>query len=604
MFAPHVAEAGTKAAGRPTFGSGAINQAPVLLTHRGSSPTTEGATPGVSWDFSKIPRFPPPAVLQPKLVIGDVNDPLESEADAIADRVMRGANASAATPSPAQTIRRKCSCESSTKPCPKCGDEKQKYLRRDPVSAASHGVTHAEAPPIVHEVLRSPGQPLDGASRSVMESRFGYDLGHIRIHADSRAAESANSVQARAYTIGHDVVFAAGQYNPASEDKQRLLAHELAHVEQQHHVSGRDGATIRRYTEFDSAAQVATKSLGWVHPGGSPLRVSDDGKMAAEDNGWGEDLSKRAWTTPANLVISNAKLAAAGSKAKLVAKGNPISGTPPANPKAPAITLQEVEPVKTVGAGPLELASDCGSACKEVMGSPAGGKDVSVMKSGNSETYGSPKDYHGGDPTTPEEWTEEVYKKEFGAGLNRSDLYKKYAALSPAEKDKFDRKYGRNKYARPEVGQGITISTEKDAPGSHNVSGFTWNFHYAAAVISSGVDYVTLENAAGWKATGWIFFMYGPASKAQSFLEEQAATLTHGSAPSAAVVESENVLDVATISADAPLLVGRNIVKLASGTALRIVAKNVSGGQTWLTVEVKSGPKAGTTGQIRSELVK
>ncbi|RDD81386.1 DUF4157 domain-containing protein [Dyella tabacisoli] len=484
--------------------------------------------------------------------------------------------------------------------CAACDEEHEAIQTKRDGSTAVSG----DAPGLVHSVLRSSGQPLDQRSRSFFEPRFRHDFSRVRVHADTNAAASARSVGALAYAVGPHIVFNADRYAPRTATGQALLAHELAHVVQQSHGDGGEHATIRRYTEFDAAAQTAKKSLGWVHPAGSPLRVSDDGNMAAEDNGWGENLSKRAWTTSANLATSNAKLAAVGSKAKLVAKGNPISGIPPASPKSAAITLQEVEPVKAAGGGPLELASDCGSACKQVTGSPSSGKDVSVMKGDKSETYGSPKDYHGGDPTTPEEWTEEVYKKEFGAGLSRQDAYNKYAALSATDKDKFDRKYGRNKYARPEVGQGITISTEKDAPGSHDVSSFTWNFHYAAAVMSSGSDYITLENAAGWATTGWIFFMYGPVSKAQTFLEQQAATLTHGSDPSAVVVESEKALDVATIDKDAPLLVGTKVINLAKGTALRVSAKNVGGGQTWLTVEVKSGPQIGTKGQIRNELVK
>jgi hypothetical protein len=571
--------------------------------------TAPTAPRGVSWDFSKISLSSldrpngrraglpltaplPLGMLQPKLVVGAVDDPLEHEADRVADQVIRMPGSPPGISAAAVQVSRKCAA---------CEEKEHTVLQAKREGSA--GVS-GDIPSVVHDVLRSPGQPLDSASLTFFEPRFQYDFSGVRVHADTKAAASAQAVGALAYAVGRHVVFDTDRYAPLTAAGRTLLAHELTHVVQQPHADSGEHATIRRYTKFDSAAQLAKTSLGWVHPGGSPLRVSEDGKMATEDNGWGEDLSKRAWTTPTNLATSNAKLAAAGSNAKLVAKGNPISGAPPANSTVAAITLQEVEPVKVVGTGSLELASDCGSACKEVMGSSASGKDVSVMKSGNSETYGSPKAYHGGDPTTPEEWTEELYKKEFGAGLSRLDAYKKYAALSPADKDKLDRKYGRNKYARPEVGQGITISTEKDAPGSHDVSSFTWNFHYAAAVMSSGVDYVTLENAAGWKKTGWIFFMYGPASKAQTFLEEQAATLTHGSDPSAAVVEPEKVLNVVTIDANAPLLVGKNLVHLAKGTALRVMAKNVIGGQTWLTVEVKSGPKTGTQGKIRGELVK
>jgi hypothetical protein len=89
-----------------------------------------------------------------------------------------------------------------------------------------------EAPPIVHEVLRSPGQPLDPVTRAHMEPRFGHDFSRTRVHADRRAAESARAVDALAYTVGQDIAFAAGQYSD-SPGGRKLLAHELAHVVQQ-----------------------------------------------------------------------------------------------------------------------------------------------------------------------------------------------------------------------------------------------------------------------------------------------------------------------------------------------------------------------------------
>jgi hypothetical protein len=89
------------------------------------------------------------------------------------------------------------------------------------------------APGIVHEVLRSGGEPLSEGVRSVMEPRFGHDFDHVRVHTNSRAAQSALAVNALAYTVGRDVVFGAGQYAPTTGRGQRLLAHELAHVIQQ-----------------------------------------------------------------------------------------------------------------------------------------------------------------------------------------------------------------------------------------------------------------------------------------------------------------------------------------------------------------------------------
>jgi len=85
----------------------------------------------------------------------------------------------------------------------------------------------------VEAVPRSGGRPLDPETRRFMESRIGFDFSKVRIHNDAPAAASAKSMRARAYTVGNDVVFGAGQYSPKSAQGRRLLAHELTHVVQQ-----------------------------------------------------------------------------------------------------------------------------------------------------------------------------------------------------------------------------------------------------------------------------------------------------------------------------------------------------------------------------------
>ena len=88
-------------------------------------------------------------------------------------------------------------------------------------------------PDIVHEVLRSSGQPLDPATRAFMEPRFGHDFSRVRVHCDAQAAESAQSVNALAYTVGHGRDLWAGPISPGTSAGRRLIAHELAHVVQQ-----------------------------------------------------------------------------------------------------------------------------------------------------------------------------------------------------------------------------------------------------------------------------------------------------------------------------------------------------------------------------------
>ena len=168
-------------------------------------------------------------VLQTKLTIGKANDPFEQEADRVASEVMRtNSESEVATIDNAggvRSIQRQCSCYGT---CDKC---KKKQLSLKRVSASAH--ESSEVPSSVDTVLRSSGEPLDAATQSFMEARFGYDFGQVRVHTDRAAAQSAHEVSALAYTVGNHIAFAGGQYAPGSAGGNRLLAHELAHVVQQ-----------------------------------------------------------------------------------------------------------------------------------------------------------------------------------------------------------------------------------------------------------------------------------------------------------------------------------------------------------------------------------
>jgi hypothetical protein len=109
-----------------------------------------------------------------------------------------------------------------------CATEKS-LLQRKAIS----GIESVEAPGIVHEVLSSAGQPLDGETRGFMESGLGHDFSKVRVHADARAGDSADAVSAQAYTVRNHVVFGTGRYRPATDDGRQLIAHELVHVLQQ-----------------------------------------------------------------------------------------------------------------------------------------------------------------------------------------------------------------------------------------------------------------------------------------------------------------------------------------------------------------------------------
>ena len=113
---------------------------------------------------------------------------------------------------------------------------------------STNGAGPTAAPPIVHEVLNSPGHTLDMTTRGLMESRFGHDFSRVRVHTDAKAEASAWAVNARAYTFGMNVVFGAGQYAPQTMRGQRLLTHELMHVVQQ---GGTSSAPVGLYRQAE-----------------------------------------------------------------------------------------------------------------------------------------------------------------------------------------------------------------------------------------------------------------------------------------------------------------------------------------------------------------
>lgn len=105
--------------------------------------------------------------------------------------------------------------------------------RREDSGGNAGGGSEREPASLVHAVLGTPGRALGEQTRAFFEPRFGRDLGDVRLHTDSRASESARSVNALAYTVGNDIVFGQGQFAPDTTAGQRLLAHELAHTVQQ-----------------------------------------------------------------------------------------------------------------------------------------------------------------------------------------------------------------------------------------------------------------------------------------------------------------------------------------------------------------------------------
>lgn len=160
-----------------------------------------------------------------RLVVGDAADPEEARADRVADsvmRVLRREPGGAVTPddAPIAALRRLAGAEASA------------------VVGREGGTLDADLSGEIESHVGG-GSPIPAALRRSMEGAFGRDLGSVRLHTDARAALLSRQVAARAFTVGHDVFFGAGEYRPDTPDGRHTLAHELAHT-----AAG--GATARR----------------------------------------------------------------------------------------------------------------------------------------------------------------------------------------------------------------------------------------------------------------------------------------------------------------------------------------------------------------------
>ncbi|HRJ53115.1 MAG TPA: DUF4157 domain-containing protein [Candidatus Thiothrix moscowensis] len=168
--------------------------------------------------------------LQAKLTIGEPDDVYEREADRVADQVMAMQTPVAPRSSPLQ-------------------------IQRFTGHSGGEGM---DVPPSVARVLASPGRPLEPAIRTDMEQRFGHDFAGVKVHTGASAAQSARDVNALAYTVGNNLVFADGQFAPQAQGGRRLLTHELAHVVQQSNLVsvGNTQPIIMRSAVFNSTMEI------------------------------------------------------------------------------------------------------------------------------------------------------------------------------------------------------------------------------------------------------------------------------------------------------------------------------------------------------------
>ena len=202
--------------------------------------------------------------LQTKLKVNEPGDIYEQEADRIADQVMATPAHPAVSGAPPRIQR---------------------------FSGQPNGQMDA-APASVDQALASPGRPLEPALRQDMEQRFGHDFSRVRVHSDAAAEQSARDVNAHAYTVGHNIVFGAGQFAPGTRQGRRLIAHEVTHVIQQ---AGEETLVQRAPANFPSNAPIgpqpdpkATEPSGNSRPmtGFRYLTSSDAVRPRISSNSW------------------------------------------------------------------------------------------------------------------------------------------------------------------------------------------------------------------------------------------------------------------------------------------------------------------------------
>jgi hypothetical protein len=264
------------------------------------------------------------------------------------------------------------------------------------------------------------------------------------------------------------------------------------------------------------------------------------------------------WAHPSLIAASNTILASKHSVIKLgTYVGLDLTGAAPEG--GTVHTLNFVKP-ENVLAGrsrrPMQIWADCGKCGRDVMGAGLGRgenydqmtaeyQDVDVQRPWQSKipiVGGRVPMTYGGSvaaetmASDPKEMKKEIFNKQLGGTGKEGE--RRYQRMSPENKEIFDRETGINKYAAPSTGEGFTMSS-----GGANVRGqFTWNFHWAGVVTTSGHDRVTLDNYSvsdpSVKNNRWEFQMFGPADKAgQTFHEQHKATGQHGKAPTSLAVK-------------------------------------------------------------------
>jgi|GEM_PF-5261615 hypothetical protein len=314
--------------------------------------------------------------LQRKLTIGSSTDPLELEADRVANQVMA-----------APTHR----VINSTAPRIQC-------------SSGEQGGHVDAAPASVDQALANSGQPLEPALRQDMEQRFGQDFSRVRVHFDKAAQRSARDVNAHAYTVGNEIVFGEGEYRPSTGVGVAILAHELTHVLQEA-LTSYPGVLLRRAPLSSCGAS--------VQAGETDLR----------------QVARRLKVDPDDLLLANPQIKdptrlSPGQVVYLPLSQNTYASDE--DDSSPS-SLKLVSPAKSIGASVTNANStqkvDASPANQRVIHTPFGIVDVGALEQAAQELTAAHNVYlkTGKVPPTRNPWS--WFEIKTGKPMSRAERY-------------------------------------------------------------------------------------------------------------------------------------------------------------------------------------
>lgn len=256
-----------------------------------------------------------PVFFQTKLTVGSANDPMEHEADSVAEKVMRMPGNS--------FVQRKCAS---------CEEEESKAQLKPLVSTIQPKGDQASflAPDTVSTKIknsRGGGVGMDGQTKNFMASKFGADFNSVKIHTDGEAVQMSKELGAKAFTVGNDIYFNQGEYSPRTGEGGRLLAHELTHTLQQNEIIKRQVAPPDTSPSLVLSAAEAAERV--------QLRLFDSGGFFATQNQvlnqFRSDMMAVGWfagdrrTTSSGVTISSvAQAAIQGAASEAATKGMEI----------------------------------------------------------------------------------------------------------------------------------------------------------------------------------------------------------------------------------------------------------------------------------------